>query len=270
MFKRLCCALFACLLVLPLAAQESTEYPWRAWLYNPETGEIIQVAQDGAEVNRITLPLAQAFNRYPPEIAVSPSGAARRLCRVRRLRREPQPRPARLQRADRRRSRVIRPAAQCGSPFHPRQPQRPAFRRDQPAHRLRLCPARPRLRSPHRQLGNRHHRLSARRSRRQPDLRRSRNRPRRPALDDPHHHAARQRTRRLPLDLLHCRPARIPGLHLGSDHPRVHAQLCLQRGKQRRLARHRRGPHTHQRRTLRLRALRKHRAAPQLQRHPCV
>ena len=68
MFKRLCCALFACLLVLPLAAQETTEYPWRAWLYNPETGEIIQVAQDGAEVGRITLPLAQAFNRYPPEI----------------------------------------------------------------------------------------------------------------------------------------------------------------------------------------------------------
>ena len=75
MFKCLCCVLFACLLVLPLAAQETAEYPWRAWLYNPDTGEIIQVAQDGAEVNRVTLPLAQAFNRYPPEIAVSPSGA---------------------------------------------------------------------------------------------------------------------------------------------------------------------------------------------------
>jgi hypothetical protein len=52
------------------------EATWTAWLYNGETGEIIQANRsiEGGGVNTLTLPLAQAFNAYPHTIAVSPSG----------------------------------------------------------------------------------------------------------------------------------------------------------------------------------------------------
>lgn len=65
------------MVALPIAAQETPEpaQGWRAWLYNSTSGAVTVVDSGGSVVNEFTLPLAQAFNYYGQNIAVSPSGS---------------------------------------------------------------------------------------------------------------------------------------------------------------------------------------------------
>lgn len=60
----------------PLArAQLTAESNWTAWLYGSQFGELRLVQPNGDTLDRLTLPLAQGFDRYGEAIAVSPSGA---------------------------------------------------------------------------------------------------------------------------------------------------------------------------------------------------
>jgi hypothetical protein len=60
--------------LLSVSAQDGPA--WIAWLYNADTGEIMEInsTSEGDVSNTWSLPLAQAFNAYPYRIAVSPSG----------------------------------------------------------------------------------------------------------------------------------------------------------------------------------------------------
>jgi hypothetical protein len=60
-------------LIFPAAAQDAPA--WSAWLYDPISGQVTQVAPDGTALAEFPLPLEQAYNTYPAQIAVSPSGS---------------------------------------------------------------------------------------------------------------------------------------------------------------------------------------------------
>jgi|GEM_PF-1479367 len=59
---------------LTSAAQEASIPAWTAWLYDGATGTVTAVGADGLVSREFVLPLAQAFNAYGANIAVSPSG----------------------------------------------------------------------------------------------------------------------------------------------------------------------------------------------------
>ena len=56
-------------------AQLTAASSWIAWLYGAQFGELRLVQPSGDTTDRLTLPLAQGFDRYGEHIAVSPSGA---------------------------------------------------------------------------------------------------------------------------------------------------------------------------------------------------
>src|SRR5690348_7040858 len=64
--------LLVLLCCLTVAAQENTT--WRAWLYNPATGEMTLVDGSGYIQGQAQIPLPVGYMFYPYEVAISHSG----------------------------------------------------------------------------------------------------------------------------------------------------------------------------------------------------
>lgn len=73
-------SLFAMIAALLLASGSAsaqnvpTASGWIAWLFEPSTGTLTQIREDGSLALELTLPLSPAFNEYGTNAAVSPSG----------------------------------------------------------------------------------------------------------------------------------------------------------------------------------------------------
>jgi hypothetical protein len=71
MLKRI---LFWIICLLPIMPTLAGPPAWSAWLYNSDSGHILEVASDGTILRELTLPLSQGFNLFPSNVAVSHSG----------------------------------------------------------------------------------------------------------------------------------------------------------------------------------------------------
>jgi hypothetical protein len=60
------------LAVHPIQAQASG---WLAWLYDPGSGTLTQVAENGTVLDTYVLPMPPGYDAYPQQVAIAPSGS---------------------------------------------------------------------------------------------------------------------------------------------------------------------------------------------------
>jgi len=62
-------------LMVRMATVSAGTPSWSAWLYDPASGRILEVADDGTLLNDLYLPVSQGFDQLPANVAVSHGGS---------------------------------------------------------------------------------------------------------------------------------------------------------------------------------------------------
>ena len=68
--------------LLPAATPVAAGGSWSAWVYNPDSGQLVHVFPDGVAAATLAFPLPPGTSRYPYDVTISRDGALLAACLI--------------------------------------------------------------------------------------------------------------------------------------------------------------------------------------------